>query len=57
MNALSLLQVYGTQIVGLIIGIANVCIGGATLIVGIAMCSPPGMMFIYSTSHHFHVLV
>ncbi len=41
MNARSLLQVYGTQMVGLIIGITNVCIGGATLIIGITMCSPP----------------
>jgi len=31
------LQVYGTQTVGLIMGISNVCVGGVTMIVGIIM--------------------
>jgi hypothetical protein len=32
------MQVYGTQTVGLIIGITHVCIGGIALILGVAMC-------------------
>jgi hypothetical protein len=30
-------QVYGTQTVGLIMGVANACVGGAMMIVGIAV--------------------
>lgn len=31
------LQVYGTQTVGLIMGITNVCVGSVTMIIGIIM--------------------
>jgi hypothetical protein len=31
------LQVYGTQALGLIIGVCNVCVGGALALIGIAM--------------------
>ena len=37
-------QVYGTQTVGLIIGITNACVGGAMMIIGIAMCVAPALL-------------
>jgi hypothetical protein len=45
----AMLQVYGTQTVGLIIGITNVCVGGATLIIGLAMYYPPPLSSVFTT--------
>ncbi len=52
------MQVYGTQTVGRIIGITHVCIGGAAVILGIGMCvihSPA--LFICFVTLFVHVLV
>jgi hypothetical protein len=46
-------QVYGTQTVGLIIGITHVCIGGAAILLGVAMCAIQSAGACYLFLHTF----